>query len=47
MSDLERCILEPRVEGVGETERLFHTVREAAVPGPLEDDFSLVVAQFD
>jgi hypothetical protein len=29
------------------TERLFHSVREAATPGPLDDDFSLVVAQFD
>ena len=47
LRDLERCILEPTVDGIGETERLFHHIREAAVPGPLEDDFSLVVAQFD
>jgi len=26
---------------------LFHAVREASAPGPLEDDFSLVVAHFD
>jgi hypothetical protein len=32
---------------MGETQRLFHSVRQSAAPGPLEDDFSLVVAQFD
>lgn len=47
LRDLERCILDPPVAGIGETERLFHSIREAAVAGPLEDDFSLVVAQFD
>ena len=46
IGDFQERILEPEVEGIGETERLFHCVREAAVPGPLEDDFSLVVAQF-
>ena len=47
LADFERLVLEPRVDDMGETQRLFHGVREAAVPGPLEDDFSLVVAQFD
>ena len=46
IGDFQQRILEPPVDGIGETERLFHSVREAAVPGPLEDDFSLVVAQF-
>ena len=47
LADFENLVLAPALEGVGETERLFHSVREQAVPGPLEDDFSLVVAQFD
>jgi len=40
-------ILEPQIDGMDETQRLFHSVRDAAAPGPLDDDFSLVVAQFD
>jgi serine phosphatase RsbU (regulator of sigma subunit) len=47
IADFERLILEPQVADVGETQRLFDLVREAATPGPLDDDFSLVVAQFD
>ena len=47
VANLERLILETPSEDGGEAERLFHAVRQSAVPGPLEDDFSLVVAQFD
>jgi serine phosphatase RsbU (regulator of sigma subunit) len=47
IANLERLILEPPLEDMGEAQRLFHSVRQSAVPGPLEDDFSLVVAQFD
>jgi serine phosphatase RsbU (regulator of sigma subunit) len=47
IADFERLILEPQLDDMSETERLFHSVREAATPGPLDDDFSLVVAQFD
>jgi serine phosphatase RsbU (regulator of sigma subunit) len=47
IANLERVILEPPNADMGETQRVFHSVRQAAVPGPLEDDFSLVVAQFD
>jgi hypothetical protein len=47
IANLERVILEPRNEDMGETRRVFDSVRRAAAPGPLEDDFSLVVAQFD
>jgi len=47
IADFERLILEPQVADVGETQRLFDLVRDAATPGPLDDDFSLVVAQFD
>ena len=46
-ADFEQLVLAPALDGVGETERLFHAVREASAPGPLEDDFSLVVAHFD
>lgn len=46
-ADFEQLVLAPELDGVGETERLFHAIREAAAPGPLEDDFSLVVAKFD
>ena len=47
ISDFERLVMQPISERTGEAERLFHSVREAAQPGPLEDDFSLVVAHFD
>jgi len=47
IANLERVILEPPRDDMGETQRVFHSVRDAAMPGPLEDDFSLVVAQFD
>ena len=47
IADFERLILEPQIDGMDETQRLFHSVRDAAAPGPLDDDFSLVVAQFD
>jgi serine phosphatase RsbU (regulator of sigma subunit) len=46
-ADFARLVEAPPVEGIGETQRLFHSIREAAAAGPLEDDFSLVVAQFD
>ena len=47
IDDFERLVLAPGPAGTGEAERLFHSVREAAQAGPLEDDFSLVVAHFD
>jgi len=47
LADFERLILEPQAGDMGETQRLFDLVREAATPGPLDDDFSLVVAHFD
>jgi len=46
-ADFERLVLAPPANEMGETQRLFHAVREAAAAGPLEDDFSLVVAHFD
>ena len=46
-ADFQRLVLAPQASDMGETERLFHAVREAASAGPLEDDFSLVVAHFD
>jgi len=47
IADFERLILEPQVDEMGEPQRLLQGVHEAATPGPLDDDFSLVVAQFD
>jgi len=47
IADFERLILEPQVNELGEPQRLLQGVHEAATPGPLDDDFSLVVAQFD
>jgi serine phosphatase RsbU (regulator of sigma subunit) len=47
LADFEGLVLAPALEGDRETERVFHSIRDQAAPGPLEDDFSLVVAQFD
>jgi sigma-B regulation protein RsbU (phosphoserine phosphatase) len=47
IADFEQVVCEPAPNGCREAERLFHAVRTAAQPGPLEDDFSLVVAHFD
>jgi serine phosphatase RsbU (regulator of sigma subunit) len=47
LSDFTSLILRPTVDGVSECERLYRAVRQAAAPGPLDDDFSLVVMTFD
>ena len=47
IADFEQVVCEPAPNGCREAERLFHAVRSAAQAGPLEDDFSLVVAHFD
>lgn len=47
VDDFVRVILQPPVPGVAESERLYRAVRAAAQPGPLDDDFSLVVLSFD
>jgi serine phosphatase RsbU (regulator of sigma subunit) len=46
LSDFLPLLVEPPRPGTPETERLFHAVMQAAAPGPLEDDFSLMVVTF-
>jgi serine phosphatase RsbU (regulator of sigma subunit) len=45
-SDFLQLLLEPPLAGTNEAERLYQAVRRAARPGPLEDDFSLMVVTF-
>jgi len=46
IADFLPLLTAPRLEGLTESERLYRAVNEVAGPGPLEDDFSLVVATF-
>ena len=45
-SDFLPLLLEPPLPGTPEPERLYQAVRQAARPGPLDDDFSLMVVTF-
>jgi len=46
LEDFVPLISEPCRNGVAESERLYRAVRSAARPGPLDDDFSLMVVTF-
>jgi len=46
MDNFVELILQPPTEGLGESQRLYQAVRRAQ-PGPLDDDFSLLVLTFD
>ena len=46
LSDFLPLLLERPRPGTPEAERLYQAVRQAAGPGPLEDDFSLMVVTF-
>jgi serine phosphatase RsbU (regulator of sigma subunit) len=46
LSDFEPFLLEPTMAGVSESERLFQAVKRVTGPGPLDDDFSLMVLTF-
>jgi serine phosphatase RsbU (regulator of sigma subunit) len=46
LSDFLPRLVTPPVPGTTESERLYQEVRRAAAPGPLEDDFSLLVVMF-
>lgn len=46
VEDFVQLILQPRVEDMTESQRLYHAVRDHSRPGPLDDDFSLVVLTF-
>jgi hypothetical protein len=47
LSDFVPLILQPSVEGLTESERLFQAVRSTARSRELDDDFTLVVMAFD
>jgi serine phosphatase RsbU (regulator of sigma subunit) len=46
MADFLPLLLQPSRPGVAEAERVYQLVRDAARPGPLDDDFSLMVVSF-
>jgi serine phosphatase RsbU (regulator of sigma subunit) len=47
IEDLRRIMQEPEQPSVTEAQRLYQAVRGAARPGPLDDDFSVLVLHFD
>ncbi len=47
MEDLRQILLQPSQAGVEEPLRLYNAVRAAARPGPLDDDFSVMMVTFD
>jgi serine phosphatase RsbU (regulator of sigma subunit) len=46
ISDLRRIISQGLIDGLNEPRRLYQAVRAAARPGPLADDFSMLVLSF-
>jgi serine phosphatase RsbU (regulator of sigma subunit) len=46
LHDFVPLILEPPSDGISEAQRLYGAVRSVARPGPLDDDFSLMVVTF-
>jgi serine phosphatase RsbU (regulator of sigma subunit) len=46
LSDFMPLLTQPSLPGVSEPERIYRVVRQAAAPGPLEDDFSLLAITF-
>jgi serine phosphatase RsbU (regulator of sigma subunit) len=46
MADFLPLLLKPSTAGASEAERVYRLVRQAARPGPLDDDFSLMVLSF-
>jgi serine phosphatase RsbU (regulator of sigma subunit) len=47
MEDLRGLLKEPELAGVPEPQRLYQAVRAAAKPGPLDDDFSVLMVVFE
>lgn len=47
LSDFRPLLLEAPHPGTSEAERLYQAVRQAAKPGPFDDDFSLMVVTFE
>lgn len=46
LSDFLPILLLPAMPGIGEATRVYRAVRDAAMPGPLDDDVSLLVVTF-
>jgi serine phosphatase RsbU (regulator of sigma subunit) len=46
IEDLRLIMRDPELPGVSEAQRLYQAVRAATGPGPLEDDFSVLVVRF-
>ncbi len=46
LPDFVPLLTEPTIAGTNEAERVYQPVKQAAAPGPFEDDFSLVVLTF-
>jgi sigma-B regulation protein RsbU (phosphoserine phosphatase) len=46
LSDFLPVLGQPAVEGRSEVQRIYQTVRQTARPGPLDDDFSYLVVNF-
>jgi serine phosphatase RsbU (regulator of sigma subunit) len=47
LENLRQLILQPARAGQSEPQRLYQAVRLAARPGPLDDDFSMLVVRFE
>lgn len=47
LEDLRQIIMQPAVAGLDESQRLYRAVRAASRPGPLDDDFSMMLVTFD
>jgi hypothetical protein len=46
LSNFSPLLIEPAVPGLAEPDRVYQLVKQAAAPGPLEDDFSLMTLTF-
>jgi pSer/pThr/pTyr-binding forkhead associated (FHA) protein len=47
LEELREIIRQPGIAGVAEPQRLYQAVRKAARPGPLDDDFSVLLVSFE
>jgi hypothetical protein len=47
MQDLRQKLVQLGIRGFAEPQRVYQAVREAARPGPLDDDFTMLMVTFD
>ncbi|MDE8349716.1 MAG: SpoIIE family protein phosphatase [Acidocella sp.] len=47
MENLRSILMQPAIPGMDEPQRLFKAVRAASRPGPLDDDFSVMMVTFE